>query len=72
MAYDYLVAVGSHVKDDVVYRIAKAMYENKLKLAESLRAFNGWDPATINKEMPAPFHPGSEKFFKEKSIGAKK
>ncbi len=72
MAYDYLVAVGSHVKDDTVYRIAKAMYENKPKLAESLRAFNGWDPATINKEMPAPFHPGSEKFFKEKNIGARK
>jgi TRAP transporter TAXI family solute receptor len=71
MAYDYLVAVGAHVKDDTVYRIAKAMYENKAKLAESLRAFNGWDPAKINKEMPAPFHAGSEKFFKEKGIGAK-
>jgi TRAP transporter TAXI family solute receptor len=72
MAYDYLVAVGSHVKDDVVYKIAKAMYENKPKLAESLRAFNSWDPATINKEMPAAFHAGSQKFFKEKGIGAKK
>jgi TRAP transporter TAXI family solute receptor len=71
MAYDYLVAVGTHVKDDTVYQIAKAMYENKPKLAESLRAFNGWDPATINKEMPASFHPGSVKFFKEKGIGAK-
>jgi len=71
MAYDYLVAVGAHVKDDTVYRIAKAMYENKPKLAESLRAFNGWNPETINKEMPASFHPGSEKFFKEKGIAAK-
>ncbi len=69
MAYDYLVAVGAHVKDDVVYRIAKAMYENKAKLAESLKAFNGWDPATIHKNMPASYHPGSEKFFKEKGIG---
>ncbi len=70
MAYDYLVAVGAHIKDDTVYRIAKAMYENKAKLAESLRAFGGWDPATINKEMPASFHPGSLRFFKEKGIGA--
>ncbi len=72
MAYDYLVAVGAHVKDDTVHRIAEAMYENKPKLAESLRAFGGWDPATISKEMPAPFHPGSQKFFKEKNISAKK
>lgn len=69
MAYDYLVAVGAHVKDDTVYKIAKAMYENKAKLAESLKAFNGWDPQSISKDMPAPFHPGSEKFFKEKGIG---
>jgi hypothetical protein len=71
MAYDYLVAVGAHVKDDTVYRIAKAMFENKPKLAESLRAFAGWDPQSMSKEMPASFHPGSVKFFKEKGIGAK-
>jgi TRAP transporter TAXI family solute receptor len=71
MAYDYLVAVGAHVKDDTVRGIAKAMYENKPKLAESLRAFNNWDPETINKGMPAQFHPGSQKFFKEKGIAAK-
>jgi TRAP-type uncharacterized transport system substrate-binding protein len=72
MAYDYLVAVGAHVKDDTVYKIAKVMYENKAKLAESLRAFNGWDPQTINKTMPASFHTGSLKFFKEKGLGASK
>ncbi len=72
MAYDYLVAVGAHVKEETVYKIAKAMYENKAKLADSLRAFNGWDPQTINKEMPAPFHPGSVKFFNDKGMGAKK
>jgi TRAP transporter TAXI family solute receptor len=71
MAYDYLVAVGAHLKDDVVYRIAKAMYENKPKLVESLGAFGSWDPQTIGKDMPAPYHPGSMKFFKEKGLGGK-
>jgi hypothetical protein len=68
MAYDYLVVAGAHVKDDVAYRIAKAMYENKPKLVESLRAFNGFDPNGMAKPMPAPFHPGSMKFFREKGI----
>jgi len=72
MAYDYLVAVGAHVKDDVVYQIAKAMYENKPKLVESLRAFNGFNPDNMHKAMPASFHPGSEKYYKEKGIGAKR
>jgi hypothetical protein len=71
MAYDYLVAVGAHVKDDVAYKIAKAMYENKPKLVESLRAFIGFNPGDMHKPMPATFHPGSEKYYKEKGIGAK-
>lgn len=70
MAYDYLVAVGAHVKDETVYGIAKAMYENKPKLAESLKAFNGWNPSTMHKTMPAPYHPGAVKFYGEKGIGA--
>lgn len=68
MAYDYLVAVGSHVKDDTAYRIAKAMYENKPKLIESLGAFRGFNPDLMNRAMPATFHPGSAKFYKEKGI----
>lgn len=68
MAYDYLVAVGAHVQDDVVYRIAKAMYENKPKLVESLRAFAGFNPDGMGKKMPAPFHPGALKFYQEKGI----
>lgn len=71
MAYDYLVAVGAHVKDDTVYKIAKAMYENKAKLVESLRAFNSFNPDGMHKTMPATFHPGSVKYYKDKGIGAK-
>jgi TRAP transporter TAXI family solute receptor len=68
MAYDYLVAVGSHVKDDQVYKIVKAMYEGKPKLIESLGAFRGFNPDLMNRAMPATFHPGSLKFYQEKGI----
>ena len=68
MAYDYLVTVGAHVKDDVAYKIAKAMYENKPKLVESLGAFRGFNPDLMNRAMPATFHPGAVKFYKEKGI----
>ena len=69
MGYDYLVVAGAHLKDDVVYRIAKAMHDNKPKLVESLRAFGGFDPEGMHKSMPAPFHPGAIKYYKEKGIG---
>ena len=71
MAYDYLVTVGAHVKDDTVYKIAKAMYENKAKLVESLRAFNSFNPDGMHKSMPATFHPGSVKYYNEKGIASK-
>ncbi len=71
MAYDYLVTVGAHVKDDVVYKIAKAMHDNKPKLVESLRAFNSFDPNGMYKTMPAPFHAGSIKYYKEIGLGGK-
>jgi hypothetical protein len=72
MGYDYLVVVGAHVKDQDVYRIAKAMFENKPKLVESLRAFSGFDPTNMHKAMPASFHAGALKFYQEKGLGAAK
>jgi TRAP transporter TAXI family solute receptor len=68
MAYDYLITVGAHVKDEQVYKIAKAVYENKPKLIESLGAFRGFNPDLMNRKMPAAFHPGAMKFYKEKGI----
>ena len=68
MAYDYLIVVGNHVKDDTAYKIAKAVYENKPKLIESLGAFRGFNPDLMNRAMPAAFHAGSMKFYKEKGI----
>jgi TRAP transporter TAXI family solute receptor len=68
MAYDYLIAVGAHVKDEAAYKIAKAVYENKPKLVESLGAFRGFNPDLMSRKMPAAFHAGSMKFYKEKGI----
>jgi TRAP transporter TAXI family solute receptor len=68
MGYDYLVVAGAHVKDDVVYRAARAIHDHKEDLVASLRAFRGFNPANMHKDMPAPFHPGAVKYYKEKGI----
>lgn len=72
MAYDYLILAGAHVKDDLAYRIAKAVHGNKAGLAASLAAFNDFNPETMYKHVPAPFHPGALKYYKEKGIGGAK
>ena len=68
MAYDYLLLAGAHLKDDLAYRIAKTLHEQKAKLADSLRAFEAFDVQKMHKPMPAPFHPGALKFYKEKGL----
>ncbi len=65
MAYDYLVITGAHVKDDIAYKVAKAIHDNKDKLVASLGAFRGFNPNGMYKDVPAPFHPGALKLYRE-------
>src|SRR5437867_9389425 len=65
---DVIVAVGSHVKNDVVYEFVKAMRENKKALVEGHPNFNRFDERTAGKRQPRlPHHPGAIKYFRETS-----
>ena len=68
MAYDYLIVTGAHVKDDVAYRVTRAMNAHKDKLVASLAAFSDFNPAAMHKPVPAPFHPGALKYYGEKGM----
>lgn len=65
MAYDYLLLASGHVKDDVVYRITKTLHGNKAALVASFKPFAGFQPGAMHKPMPAPYHPGALKFYRE-------
>src|SRR5204863_1485596 len=63
---DVVVAVGSHVKNDVVYEFVKAMRENKKVLIAGHPNFSGFDERAAGKRQPRlPLHPGAIKYFKE-------
>ena len=63
---DVVVAVGSHVKDDVVYEFVKAMRENKKALVEGHTNFSRFEERNAGKRQPRlPLHPGALKYFKE-------
>ena len=55
---------------DVVYKMTKAVFENKDALVAAHTAAKGIDKANAVKSLPVPLHPGAEKYFKE--IGALK
>jgi TRAP-type uncharacterized transport system substrate-binding protein len=63
---DVVVAVGTHVNDDVVYAFVKAMRQNKKALVEGHPNFNRFDERSAGKRQPRlPHHPGAIKYFKE-------
>src|SRR5436853_2743263 len=63
---DVVVAVGTHVKNVVVYEFVKAMRENKKALIEGHPNFSGFDERAAGTRQPRlPLQPGAIKYFKE-------
>ena len=66
MTFDLVLFASSHVKDEVVYDITKAIHGNKKSLSEGHPSFNQFDPAGAAKLQPSvPHHPGAIRFYKE-------
>jgi TRAP transporter TAXI family solute receptor len=68
VSYDMLLFTAANVSDDVVYKLTKALYENKPDLVTSFPSYDLFEPQTMAKHLPFPYHPGAVKFYKEKGI----
>jgi TRAP transporter TAXI family solute receptor len=64
--FDYMLFAGKHVSNDVVYRVTKAMYENKKALVAATPMWRSFSPKKMSKDQGLDFHPGAVKFYKEK------
>ena len=65
-AYDYLVLTNDKVADDVAYKLAKIMHDNRAALAAGFAGLSGFDPARMAKDTGVvQFHPGAIKYYKE-------
>ncbi|MFG1393445.1 TAXI family TRAP transporter solute-binding subunit [Xanthobacter agilis] len=56
------------LKDDEVYAITKAIYDNLPELAAAHSAAKGIKLENAMKGSPVPFHPGAAKYFQEKGV----
>ena len=66
---DFIIGVGTHVKDDVVRDFVRAVHDNKQSLVEGHPNFNAFDPSQAGKRQPRlPFHPAAEKYWKETEL----
>ncbi|MDQ0314554.1 TAXI family TRAP transporter solute-binding subunit [Amorphus orientalis] len=68
-AYPQVVFTNANVPDDVVYEMAKAIYEGKETMASSFPPFNQFDPADMASDVGVnSYHPGALKFFEEAGL----
>ncbi|QRG06212.1 TAXI family TRAP transporter solute-binding subunit [Xanthobacter dioxanivorans] len=58
----------SSMKDDDVYAITKAIYDNLPELAAAHAAARGIKVGDAMKGSPVAFHPGAARYFKEKGV----
>lgn len=69
IAYDAMVFTHKGASDEVVYKLAKAMYENKKALAKAFPVFNGFQQKGMAKNLgEVRYHAGAIKFYKEKGL----
>jgi len=64
---NYLVT-HEGVKEDLVYQMTKAMFENLGDLAAAHAAGKAIKLESALEGMPVPLHPGAAKYFKEKGL----
>ncbi|SMD06211.1 TAXI family TRAP transporter solute-binding subunit [Sporomusa malonica] len=68
VAVSATLIVSPQVKDDVVYNITKALFENQADLARAHAKGKELSLESAVKGMSVPFHPGAAKYFKEKGV----
>lgn len=69
MEYAAVVLTSAEVPDDVVYKVVKAIYENKEGLVAGHPSFNAMTQEGLATPQPrVEYHPGAIKFFKEVGI----
>lgn len=57
-----------HVSEDVVYKVAKSMYENTKLMASFQKRLGEWTVENSLKNIVLPFHDGAIRYFKEKKL----
>ena len=68
LSYDLVLACHDGVPDEVIYKIAKTLHDNKPALANIMPAMRLFDPNRMNIEAEGVVtHSGALKFYNEKS-----
>ncbi len=66
VAFDMTLVTNAKVSEDVVYKVTKALHENKQELAATFPPFFLFQPQNMAKPLEGlSFHPGAAKYYRE-------
>ena len=68
VAVNAVLIAGNELKDDMVYNLTKALFENQADLASAHAKGKELNLQYAVKGVSIPFHPGAVKYFKEKGL----
>jgi len=68
VAVNAVLVASNALKEDVVYSLTKALFENQAELASAHAKGKELSPQTAVKGVSIPFHPGAVKYYKEKGL----
>jgi len=68
VAVNAVLIVGNQLKDDMVYNLTKALFENQAELASAHAKGKEVNLKYAVQGVSIPFHPGAVKYYKEKGL----
>ena len=67
-SFDNVLIASAKIPDDFIYKILTLMEQNKDELIAVQPVLREYSPAFGYKQYGVPYHPGAEKYFKEKNL----
>jgi TRAP transporter TAXI family solute receptor len=68
VAVNAVLIAGNQLKEDMVYNLTKALFENQAELAAAHAKGKELNSQYAVKGVSIPFHPGAVKYYKEKGL----
>jgi len=68
VAVNAVLIAGSSLKEEMVYNLTKALFENQADLAAAHAKGKEFNMKTAVTGVSIPFHPGAVKYYKEKGL----
>ena len=68
MAFDYTLWAHKDVKDDIVYKVVRAMHDHADELRSAAPLWRGFKEAGMAKSIGIAYHPGAIRYYREKGM----